>query len=354
MRGWGKVIFALFFTTISPLSSAETLNTDEKAFVQMMVNEHQFDAKKLEQQMASAVKEQSVIEAIKRPWEAKPWHQYYPIFLTDKRLKKGLEFYQAHRETLARAEKTYGVPAEMIVAILGIESFYGTYTGNYSAFNALYTLGFHYPPRKTFFKKEFAQLLLLAEDEKFDASGLKSSYAGALGWGQFIPSSYRHYAVDFDDDGVRDLLNNPVDAIGSIANYFKRNGWKAGEPVAFPVDATSEQAKPWLKKSLKYRNTFQQVTEAGIRLNALSAQTYAIDNAQSQWGNIPADSESKLFDFAQPNGVDYWLGLKNFYVITRYNHSKLYAMVAFQFSRQLAQGITAIDDKAAQVDINNA
>ncbi|WP_166423327.1 lytic murein transglycosylase B [Paraglaciecola sp. 20A4] len=353
MRNRSKVIFALCISAISPLGAAESVNTAEEAFIKMMVNDHQFDAKKLKQQMISAVKEQNVIDAIKRPWEAKPWHQYYPIFLTDKRLEKGLKFYQAHRDTLARAEKKYGVPAEMIVAILGIESFYGTYTGNYSAFNALYTLGFHYPPRKSFFRKEFAQLLLLARDEKFEPSQLKSSYAGALGWGQFIPSSYRHYAVDFDDDGVRDLLNNPVDAIGSIANYFKRNGWKAGEPVAFPVDATREQAKPWLKNSLKYRDTFQQLTDAGIQLNVQTAQTYAIENAQSQWIKIPGVSESKLFDFAQPKGVDYWLGLKNFYVITRYNHSKLYAMVAFQFSRQLAQGISVIDDKTAQMDIND-
>jgi membrane-bound lytic murein transglycosylase B len=343
-----NALLVIPFTVITTVSSAETTTDKEAAFIENMVNEHKFNRETAQQVLNRAEKDQAVIDAIKRPWEAKPWHQYYPIFLTEKRLEKGLAFYQTHRTTLARAEEKYGVPAEMIVAILGIESFYGTYKGTYSALNALYTLGFHYPPRASFFKKELAQLLMLANEEQFDASALKSSYAGALGWGQFIPSSYRHYAVDFDNDGVRDLLNNPVDAIGSIANYFKRNGWQRGEAVAFPVNATSKQAKPWLRKSLKYRETFGQLQQAGINLNVETAQHYAIDSPDAQWQNIGQKSSVKLLDFAQPHGKDYWLGLKNFYVITRYNHSKLYAMVAFQFSRQLAMGIKTIDEKAQE------
>jgi membrane-bound lytic murein transglycosylase B len=343
----GQVLLALQLALLTTTALAETTTDKEAAFIENMVNEYKFNRETAQQFLNKAEKDQAVIDAIKRPWEAKPWHQYFPIFLTEKRFEKGLAFYQTHRSTLARAEEKYGVPAEMIVAILGIESFYGTYKGTYSALNALYTLGFHYPPRASFFKKELAQLLLLANEEQFDASELKSSYAGAMGWGQFIPSSYRHYAVDFDNDGVRDLLNNPVDAIGSIANYFKRNGWQRGEAIAFPVTTTVKQAKPWLRKSLKYRETFNQLQQAGISLNAEEAQLYAMDNADELWRSVKQQSSAKLLDFAQPNRVDYWLGLKNFYVITRYNHSKLYAMVAFQFSRQLAMGMQSIDEEEA-------
>lgn len=348
------IVFTLQCAIFSTLSWSKSENDQESAFISMMVNEHKFNAEQLAQLMNSAAKEQTVIDAIKRPWEAKPWYQYYPIFLTEKRLQKGLSFYQTHRETLARAEKVYGVPSEIIVAILGIESFYGTYKGNYSAFNALYTLGFYYPPRASFFKKEFAQLLLLAKEEQFNPSELQSSYAGALGWGQFIPSSYRHYAVDFDNDGVRDLLNNPVDAIGSIANYFNKNGWRNGEPVAYPVNVSTEHAKPWLRKSLKYRETLRQLKDSGVSMNVELAQTYALDDAQEQWDNIADDSSAKLLDFVQSEGKIYWLGLRNFYVITRYNHSKLYAMVAFQFSRQLAQEMQKIDKKAAEASLDDA
>ncbi|ABG40080.1 lytic murein transglycosylase B [Paraglaciecola sp. T6c] len=340
------VLLALHLIVLAPISSAQSLPEAETAFLDAIVTKHNLNRETVLQLLNQAEKDQAVIDAIKRPWEAKPWHLYYPIFLTEKRLQKGLEFYQAHGETLARAEKEYGVPAEMIVAILGIESFYGTYKGSYAALNALYTLGFHYPPRSSFFKKELAQLILLANEEEFDAKQLQSSYAGAMGWGQFIPSSYRHYAVDFDNDGVRDLLNNPVDAIGSIANYFKRNGWQRGDSIAFPVNVTPENAKPWLRKSLKYRETFAQLQQADISLDVETAKRVGVEKAQDKWDGIAADSDAKLLDFAQASGHDYWLGLKNFYVITRYNHSKLYAMVAFQFSRQLASGINSLDKDA--------
>jgi membrane-bound lytic murein transglycosylase B len=340
------VLLALHLVALATTSHAQPLPEAKTAFLESLVTEHNLHRETVQHLLNKAEKDQAVIDAIKRPWEAKPWHQYYPIFLTEKRLQKGLQFYQAHRETLARAEEKYGVPAEMIVAILGIESFYGAYKGTYSALNALYTLGFYYPPRASFFKKELAQLILLANEEEFDATQLQSSYAGAMGWGQFIPSSYRHYAVDFDNDGVRDLLNNPVDAIGSIANYFKRNGWQRGESVAFPINVTPENAKPWLRKPLKYRDTFAQLHQANISLDAATAKSVGIEKAQEQWNGLPDNSSAKLLDFAQSSGHDYWIGLKNFYVITRYNHSKLYAMVAFQFSQQLASGINSLDGDA--------
>ena len=313
------------FTAPSSADNSESSENEKiKQFVQSMVDEHGFSAEYVESVLAKAQKNESILEAIARPWEAKPWHQYYPIFLTDKRLAKGLEFWQTHQDALTKAEKEIGVPAQIIVAIIGVETFYGTYKGKYSVLDALYTLGFYYPPRSKFFKSELEQLFLLSKEEGFDPSELLGSYAGAMGWGQFISSSYRHYAVDFDQDGVRDLLNNPVDAIGSVSNYFKRHGWRNGEAVAFPVTVESEQEiQDFLGKDLTYKHQWNDLQGKGITL----PDGIQLDQQQSV----------RLFAFEQTEGREYWLGLPNFYTITRYNHSPLYAMAVYQFSEQLRQ-----------------
>jgi membrane-bound lytic murein transglycosylase B len=298
----------------------------QKQFIDLMVDKHQFNREMVESTLAKANKNDAILKSIGKPWEAKPWHQYYPIFLTEKRLTKGLEFWKTHQQTLARAEKESGVPAEIIVAIIGVETFYGTYIGKYSVLDALVTLGFHYRPRATFFRSELAQLFLLAKEENFDITELKGSYAGAMGWGQFISSSYRHYAVDFDGDGVRDLLNNPDDAIGSVANYFKKHHWKANSDIAFKARVSGTQHSALLSKSLKYSHQWAQLQDAGVSI----AET-----------NLNKETRVKLFEFDQPNNKEYWVGLTNFYVITRYNHSPLYAMAVFQFSQQLKQGFNA-------------
>jgi membrane-bound lytic murein transglycosylase B len=298
----------------------------QKQFIDMMADKHQFERTVIESTLAKANKNEAILKSIAKPWEAKPWHQYYPIFLTEKRLEKGLKFWQTHQKTLDRAEQETGVPAEIIVAIIGVETFYGTYKGKYSVLDALVTLGFHYPPRATFFRSELAQLFLLAKEENFDITKLKGSYAGAMGWGQFISSSYRHYAVDFDGDGVRDLLNNPVDAIGSVANYFKKHHWKAGSDIAFKAVVSGTQYSALLSKSLKYSNQWSQLQDAGVSITEQ---------------NLANDMSVKLFEFEQPDNKEYWVGLPNFYVITRYNHSPLYAMAVFQFSQQLKQAFIA-------------
>ncbi len=298
----------------------------QKQFIDLMVDKHQFDRKVIESTLAKANKNKAILQSIAKPWEAKPWHQYYPIFLTKKRLTKGLAFWQTHKKTLVRAEQATGVPAEIIVAIIGVETYYGTYKGKYSVLDALVTLGFHYPPRAKFFRSELAQLFLLAKEENFDITELKGSYAGAMGWGQFISSSYRHYAVDFDGDGVRDLLNNPVDAIGSVANYFKKHHWKADADVAFKAQVSGTQYSDLLSKSLKYSHQWSQLQDAGVSIVA---------------ANLSKDMSVKLFEFEQVDNKEYWLGLPNFYVITRYNHSPLYAMAVFQFSQQLKHEFNA-------------
>lgn len=303
----------------------------QQQFVDLMVNKHQFDRQVIESTLAKANKNEAILKAIAKPWEAKPWHQYYPIFLTEKRLNKGLEFWETHQPALLRAEQQTGVPAEIIVAIIGVETFYGTYQGKYSVLDALVTLGFHYPPRAKFFRKELAELFLLAKEESFDVTALKGSYAGAMGWGQFISSSYRHYAVDFDGDGVRDLLNNPLDAIGSVANYFKAHHWKADNDIAFKAKVSGTQHTKLLSKSLKFSHQWSQLQAAGVSI-------VGIDKS-----NLSQDMSVKLLEFEQPDNKEYWVALPNFYAITRYNRSPLYAMAVFQFSQQLKQEFNATD-----------
>ena len=240
---------ALCLVSTSFTAFSQTTESQEK-FIKLMVEKHQFDPQTIRDALAKANKREKILQSIAKPWEAKPWHQYYPIFLTEKRLSKGLEFWQQHRQTLERAEQELGIPAEIIVAIIGVETFYGTYKGKHSVLDALYTLGFYYPPRSKFFRSELEQLFLLAKEENFDVTELMGSYAGAMGWGQFISSSYRHYAIDFDGDGVRDLLNNPVDAIGSVANYFKLHGWQPGKDVAYPARISGDSYANFVSKSL--------------------------------------------------------------------------------------------------------
>ncbi|MFT5313132.1 MAG: membrane-bound lytic murein transglycosylase B [Paraglaciecola sp.] len=302
-------------------STALSAQEAQQQFVAMMVEKHQFSATDITQALAKASKSEKILAAIAKPWEAKPWHQYHPIFLTEKRLNKGVAFWQEHQLTLQRAEQELGVPAEIIVAIIGVETFYGSYKGKYPVLDALYTLGFYYPPRSTFFRSELEQLFLLAKEENFELSELMGSYAGAMGWGQFISSSYRHYAIDFDGDGIRDLLNNPTDAIGSVANYFKKHGWKKDQDIVFKAKITGDKSQSLLSSSLKYRHQWTELQDAGVRVDA----------------EISADASVKLFAFEQPDSQEFWVGLKNFYVITRYNHSPLYAMVVYQLSQQIKQ-----------------
>ncbi|MFA3790395.1 lytic murein transglycosylase B [Aliiglaciecola sp. SL4] len=308
-------------------STKPEVNDQIEAFITMMAQKHQFEPDFIRQTLSNAEKNQTILDAIAKPWEAKPWHQYYPIFLTDKRLEKGVEFWQQHKDDLQRAEQETGVPAQIIVAIIGVETFYGAYKGKYSVLDALYTLGFHYPPRSKFFRSELAEYFLLTREEGFNLDEVKGSYAGAMGWGQFISSSYRHYAVDFDGDGVRDLLNNPTDAIGSVANYFKRHGWKDGEPVAFKASVvpSNDKIDKLISKSLKYKHTWQDLEAAGVSL--------------SDDDSLTPQQSVKLLAFQQTDNTEYWVGLPNFYTITRYNHSPLYAMAVFQFSQQLKQAM---------------
>ena len=302
-----------------------------QSFIEEQAETADFDPQQLLAIFAQVEKQQSILDAMSNPAEAKPWYEYRKIFLTDKRADAGVDFWREHASDLERAANTYGVDPEIIVAIIGVETFYGKRTGKYRVINALSTLGFDYPPRAAFFRKELAQYLLLARDEGWDMLNPKGSYAGAMGMGQFIPSSYRAYAVDFSGDGKRDLWNT-TDAIGSVANYFSRHGWTKGEGVATRL--ASDQSRD----------------EVAERMKTDPKPSYDRDDL-SRHGLLPEDMPGGEGPFSvialeAKDGNEYWIGQNNFYVITRYNRSPLYAMAVYQLSQeikrryqhQLAQG----------------
>ena len=322
-----KTVKALVFGLVSSVSinacaasvpDNYAQRADVKNFISEMVDQHGFDRAYLEAKFASAKRLDNVLESIAKPAEKElTWKQYRPIFVTDKRSNKGLKFIQTHHKTLLRAEKEYGVPVEIIAAIIGVESYYGKRTGKYTVFDSLTTLGFDYPKRSKFFKSELKQFLLLSKEENIDIDTMTGSYAGAMGMPQFISSSYRHYAVDFDGDGKRDLWNSTEDVIGSVANYFSEHGWKTDATVTHRV-SVANKAIVKKKNTLKPYVTIDQLKKQGVKVDA------ALDGKQLV----------SLLKFKGKHGDEYWLGLKNFYVITRYNHSELYAMAVFQLSEK--------------------
>jgi membrane-bound lytic murein transglycosylase B len=220
------------------------------------------------------------------------------------------------------------VPAEIIVAIIGVETYYGRIAGSYRVIDALSTLAFDYPPRSEFFTSELKSYLILTRQQGFDPLALKGSYAGAMGYGQFMPSSFLGYAVDFDGDGISDIWNNPVDAIGSVANYFKEHGWRQGEAVVTGATVKGEVPLQWFvqgRKNLQPEHTVAEFATAGVIADK----------------PVPGDTLASAMQFELKNGYEYWLGFHNFYVITRYNHSAMYAMCVHQLSQRIAAQVAA-------------
>lgn len=299
--------------------AANSQRSDVQQFINKMVDRHQFNRTKLTQLLDEAELRQDVIDAITRPYESKPWYKYRPIFVTEKRIERGVAFWKEHSDILARAEQKYGVPPEIITAIIGVESFYGKYKGRYRVLDALATLGFDYPRRSKFFRKELEHYLLMMREEGIDPRSVKGSYAGAMGKPQFISSSYREYAVDFNNDGKRDLWHSTADAIGSVANYFRRHGWREGALIASPVKVTGTGYKKVIRKNLKPKLTLTELAAHGI----------TIDNAPD------TTLKASLIELENQGQNEYWIGYRNFYVISRYNHSALYSMAVYQLATEL-------------------
>ncbi len=292
------------------------------AFISEMAERHGMNKDWLAKVVGGAEYRQSIIDAMTRPAEGKPWYEYRRIFLTPQRIEGGVDFWEENRALLERAEREYGVAIEAIVAIIGVETRYGANTGSYRVVDALATLAFGYPPRAEFFRAELEQLLLLAQEERLDPTELEGSYAGAMGMPQFIPSSYRRYAVDFDLDGRRDLLHSTADAIGSVAAYLHHFGWQKGEGVT----TMAEGVDP-----VRHQNYLDGGIEPSIRVDTLNDAGIV---ARQQ---LRGEERVSLFSLQAEGGDEYWLGQNNFYVITRYNHSRLYAMAVHQLGQAIAR-----------------
>jgi len=294
-----------------------------RTFIESLVAQDGFARDKVERAFARTRFRQEIIDAIERPKEALPYHEYRELFVTEQNRNRGQRFWRKHADTLRNAEQAYGVPPEVIVGILGVETSYGRNKGRYPVMDALTTLTVAYPPRAAFFQRELREYLLLTRELDVDPLKIKGSYAGAMGIAQFIPSSYRQYAVDFSGDGKRDLIGNPADAIGSVANFLRRHGWKPNAPVA--TDARVEGT------------LYTWVEKLGIR-PLLSVRDLG------NYGIHPAVDTAAVVDGAEPPtaalvavegraGPVYRLAYNNFYVITRYNRSSRYAMAVYELSQ---------------------
>ncbi len=291
-----------------------------QGFVDEMVKKHGFKPEEVRTWLKQAEKKQAILDAMSRPAEkTKTWKEYRPIFIQPLRVTRGVEFWHANQAALAKAEQVYGVAPEIIVAIIGVETNYGKNTGGYYVLDALSTLAFDYPPRAPFFRSELENFLVLTREHDQSPAKFKGSYAGAMGFGQFMPSSYRNFAVDFTGDGYADIWENPTDAIGSVANYFKAHGWQHGQPVTIKANYRAK-AQPTLFNEIQQ----PKKTVADWKNQGLSPAT-----------PISASIPAIALEFDGAKGLEYWLGLSNFYVITRYNRSPMYAMAVYQLSQEI-------------------
>ncbi len=292
-----------------------------QSFAAEMTERHGFSVSRLQQVFRCATIRPDIIEAMERPKELLPWHEYRKIFLTEENTQRGARFWKKHANDLSRAQERYGVPPEIVVAVIGVETQYGRNKGGYPILDALTTLTLEYPARAAFFREELAEFLLLARENGMDPCRVKGSYAGAMGLPQFMPSNYRRLAVDFDGDGKRDLLDNPADAIGSVAHYLRNSGWETDAPV-------TDEAR--LEGTLYF-----WVEKLGLK-PALSLRQLASYGIFPRGQHDPED-RAALVSLEGEVGPFYRLGYNNFYVITRYNLNKRYAMAVVELGKLIRQ-----------------
>ena len=289
-------------------------------FARDLEQRHGFNADTLLDQFAQTQPNAKVLQLIKPPSSPtqRSWERYRPRFLNNVRIDGGVRFWQENTVALARARAMFGVPEEIIVAIIGVETVYGRNTGGFSVFEALATLAFNYPRRAEFFRQELEQFLLLARENQMDPLAIKGSFAGAIGIPQFMPGSQRRYAVDFDGDQRVDLSASVDDAIGSVARFLEQHGWQAGQPIAVPASVSGEPDRALIEAGIRPTLKVADLAERGIKAN--------LDN----------NATVTLVDLVSPNrATEYWLGFENFYVITRYNRSSFYAMSVFQLAEEI-------------------
>ena len=313
------LLLVLFFASASHFVHAQDYK-DRAEWISLkaeLVNENNYDAAVLDAAMARVKRQDKVITYMDAPMRAPvPWHIYWPRHIGGDRLQRGAEFMRANRRSFANVEQTYGVPAHVVASILGVETAYGRITGNFRVVEALATLAFDYPRRAEFFRGELKELLLLAREQKRSPLDFMGSFAGAMGWPQFMPGSYRKWAVDFDNDNHVDLWNSPADIVGSVASFLAWHGWQRGEPVMLPIAPPSADIIASIDGGLSPRKPLLEFLAAGVTITARDADVV-----------LPADDESVgIISLDNADGQnEYWLAFENFYVITRYNRSRLYA-----------------------------
>ncbi|MFQ5788963.1 MAG: lytic murein transglycosylase B [Acidobacteriota bacterium] len=289
------------------------------SFIEDMAERHGFDRAELKGVFSKTRFQPRIVKIMSRPKDARTWEAYRPMFVNSERIQGGLGFMKRNAHALKRASERFGVPEEMVTAIIGVETHYGKQTGRYKVLDALVTLAFDYPLRAGLFRRELEHYLLLTREEGIRPLSLKGSFAGAMGIAQFMPGSYRHYGVDFDGDGKRDLVRSVVDAIGSVANYLTAHGWESRQPVAVRARVAGEGGQALPGAGLESWYSLEELRRHGV--------TPAED--------VPGNRHAMLVALQTEDGPEYWLGLRNFHVLTRYNHSVHYAMSVYQLSREI-------------------
>jgi membrane-bound lytic murein transglycosylase B len=315
-------------TVCEPAAAIDVKRADVKDFIAHMADTSSFKKRQLRKLLKAAQSQPAIIEAMDRPAEkAKAWFEYRPIFINERRIREGTDFWLAHRQALDQASVRSGVAPEYLAAILGVETYYGRLTGSYRVLDALATLAFDYPARAKFFRDELEQYLLLTRDAGLDPLRVKGSYAGAMGAPQFMPSNYRRYAVDADADGHIDLWTNWPDVCASVGNYLKEHGWNAGEPVLSEASVVPEKPPDLDGRKLALSETVGSLRTKGVSFDS----------------SLPEEAPALLIAADDTDGVHWRVGYNNFYVITRYNHSALYAMAVYELAAAVKQRILLND-----------
>jgi membrane-bound lytic murein transglycosylase B len=320
-----RIVSLLLLTCGQSTLAIDIERDDVSRFIDSMVKEHEYDRAALESVLLQAKTQESILEAISKPAErTKAWHEYRAIFLTEERVKAGADFWREHQQELQRISDDTGVSCEILVGIIGVETYFGRITGSYRVLDALATLAFDYPPRAKFFRRELQEFLLLVREEGMNATDATGSYAGAMGAPQFMPSSYRAYAVDSSDDGKRDIWADWQDVIGSIANYFVRHGWRPDDEIV----AQAILSHPWQNEPP------ENVLRPEETVKSLSAQGVMFAT------ELPGDHKTQLLTLEGADGEEYWVGFHNFFVITRYNRSVMYALAVHQLGQEIAYEVS--------------
>ena len=322
----GLICAALLVLRAEPAAAIDIKRPEVKEFIAHLSKAYGFKKGALRKLLKSAASQPAIIDAMSKPAEkAKLWYEYRPIFLNERRIREGTEFWVAHRQALDQASIKSGVAPEYLAAILGVETYYGRLTGTYRVLDALVTLSFDYPPREKFFRDELEQYLLLTRDAHLDPKTLKGSYAGAMGAPQFMPSNYRRYAVDADANGRIDLWNDWPDVCASVGNYLKEHGWNTGEPVLEEATVPAEKAGDLDGRKLALSETIASLEAKGVSFDT----------------SLPPEAPAILIAADEPDGVHWRVGYNNFFVITRYNHSPLYAMAVYELATAMKQRMLA-------------